>query len=180
MDNFLLQLATKFSHRLQSATGLTCFKVAKFGLFIATVTVVVHYVNRITHFVPELILSWVDVFCGPLILVGCVLNAVGCDRAHNSLYNSTTIDKRLIMKRGKTFRLFCIVLSFVDFVSFLVLVRTTPHPPVLVWILECGMSWGVTIFLYFSVVTPLPPGRSKVREFIKKLSHTLIPVRNTT
>lgn len=166
VDSFLLSACTKFSHALQRATGITCYFIAKLGVAIVGICVLVQILNYISPFVGEktsLLLFLVDF----IIVADVYQRSRACTKAEEHVFSGQLTKPRYILQYQITFfRILWLVIAIWDAMTVLFDHRSFLHI-----LYNDSFATGMVIFHYFIAVDPLPPGVSKVREFFRKLFH---------
>jgi hypothetical protein len=160
LDDQILAGCTKFAHWTQSSFGITNFRIAKFGRFLCFVWLALKIINRFRRFM-AMPTYGMDLFMAIIVAPLMAWEGSLCDRAEHSLYNSDALDiHRLLQFSGRPWRLLWLVMFALD-----AAVRAS------------GMlfSFGCLLFFYFITVIPLPPGRSKIREWLRNFFVRQVP-----
>jgi hypothetical protein len=177
LDAFLLERATRLSHWLQRTTGLTCYFIAKLGVFVAGSSLLVDIVNHFLKFLQTHTPLWVVVLNMFLFLV-MVLNSLDLTKADETIGDGV-LPRHLqpYVTQGPTWRLVVMSVTLVSaglfawdyfFGRYRFFMLEFMHA---VW-----FPAGMTVFYYFVAVLPLPPGKSKVRRWLENLRRTRVPV----
>lgn len=168
IDSKILRLCTLIAHGLQRAIGVTSYAVAKIGTGISAMSVLLDVVN---YFTPVLnrktgILS---LLIAPVLLAAMVLRSVVCQKADDALWSGSSVKPSELIEYmdGYGWRLFWIVLLFVDL--FAELLQPPRAHMILEYVNGVGFSMGISMFFYFIAVSPLPPGQSKLRQWVNIL-----------
>lgn len=183
IDNFILGGFTKFAHAFQILTGKTNFFLAKIGTTMAALEVGIHAVN---YFYPTLLgektngLLFILYLWLLSILFRDTLNLDKAEKNASTSSEKVMIDR--ITNRGTpAYRLILVFLSLDATIRLVVslLDKTTAHP--IHTFTSPLFFYGLIIFYYFTAVDPLPPAKSKVRQWFEKLSlASAKPVEATT
>lgn len=178
IDTFILSICTKISHALQRATGLTCYFIAKIGIAISTLDLIVETLNYFYKF-----LHFSTTVFGLVILTLCLLTmihrSIVCSKAEDHLWSGrlTRPAELLPYSESILWRILWVALFLIDiFCAFLGMHKY--HHIFLEVVSQCFFSLGLIIFYYFIAVNPLPPGMSKLRKWINNFSQVLTPVKN--
>lgn len=178
IDAKLLDLFTRFSHWFQRMTGKTNFFLAKFGVALCFLEVVVHILN---FYFP--ILSRKSTAFGVVmaLLVALILTVqmVKLDYAdHDLIFSSERVEDPTfwILSNGSTSWRLVWFLWFVwdVFMAFKEVPKSSsPFFEAISW----SFAAGTVVFSYFAAVTPLPPGKSKIREWLEGFNLFLKPAQ---
>ncbi len=171
VDAFVLTQCGRFSHWLQEMTGLTNFFVAKMAFSVFCVGSVMGVANYWWPFMD---------FKTNVVYVVCYFSAAlygstaiyCCNENEHRLYHAKLLYK---LVRGNedavmNFRLFFLGWSLLMLISTPVLLGVTTWKGVLTAVFGYFFVWGLCIGEFFIVVTPLPPGISKIRQFINNFA----------
>jgi len=173
VDDKLLDLCTKSSHKLQRATGITNYFVAKVGVGISSYALVIDLVNYVYQFFPEkgsIFSAGIEVIC----FADMIVRSIHCAKADKNLDN---IKPAFLFTYTRSN--FCRLLWagwFLFDVGTLFLEKLPVHYQTLYISRRVLFSLGLAIFYYFIAVNPLPPGKSKVREWIDSFGKVLRPI----
>jgi hypothetical protein len=175
-DNWILARCTTFAHWFQRLTGRTTYFIAKQGRFITFCSGVFNladYFLKLSADRPSIINAALTAF----VIVLLAHDGKLCDEADRHVQSGAdTLPKGIAasIRYGLFWRLL--------WISF-----TARYTVKLIWVTEHRLAvftenvlWclGVVIFFYFVAVVPLPPGKSKVREWIESFQRgKLSPVR---
>jgi len=162
MDAVVNGYCTKFSHALQRATGLTCYFVARIGLGLLALSIISEIINYYFRFLPERTSILTMVLCA-IILIACVSRSIAIQKGEDSIGRNVKPAELMRYMDGAGWRLLWIVFSIIDIFAF------KPSHPVTSFIQDEAFALGCALFYNFIIVTPLPPGQNKVREWIKGL-----------
>ena len=163
LDNKILEKLTKFSHWFQKMTGLTSYFFAKTGLAIATLSSIISLLNYFSKFLHR----GTDSFSIVLMVInllgfGIILNKI------NRYEDNVSSEIVKLFSFSIYLRIFFICFSIYDFVTLpIILSHKDSHYFILEVIAYVGFSWGFLIFIYFIEIIPLPPGKSRIRQFIE-------------
>jgi hypothetical protein len=169
IDFWLMIAATKISHRLQRATGLTCYFVARVGLAISVLSLVYCAVIVVFMTFP----FWGTFFKLSTVLFFGIICGQQWKRSHElikaeeRLYNSSQPTLSQFVRTPGPARVFWAigtVFGVAFDVYFGLVDKTAPY-----LFQQCGFYIGMTIFSYFGSVVPLPPGKSKLRKWIDSM-----------
>lgn len=167
-DNKVLEVCTKSSHKLQKATGLTNYFVAKMGVGITSLSLTVDIVNFLHQFLPYKTPTSGLVLDG-LCFLNMISNSIDCTKAEDRLDD---IKPSFLFRYRNRYNRFLwwgfLIFDSIRFYfshqyNFLNFARTE------------FFSVGLLIFYYFIAVDPLPPGKSKIREWIESFEKVLKP-----
>src|SRR5271168_5052658 len=87
-DAVIHDACTKFSHRLQRATGLTCYFVAKVGVGLIALSCIAEIINYYFRFLPDPTSLFLTVL-SVIILLSCVLRSVVIQKGEDSIGQNT-------------------------------------------------------------------------------------------
>lgn len=168
LDDKIRRAATKFAHGLQRATGLTSYFLARIGVLLAAFAIVIETVNYFHQFLLYKTTTFDLCIAGPLIaLLGW--RSIIITKAEESIgSNSKPSILMPYLTESYFWRITWVVFTLMD-----ILISCLIHSPSPVYetIRRVGFSSGITIFSYFILIDPLPPGTSKIREWISGLFH---------
>lgn len=174
LDTWLLALCTKFAHAFQRLTGKTNFFLAKIGIMIATLHMVIAMID---FWYPILLQEKTSLskFLFELVLLILTYSTVyDLDKADD--------EQQLSLERvmnpslpnrydryGWVFR--SLFLFFVVYDTGDVFFQSKHSSlSTLEMLHSVSLSFGITVFNYFVIVEPLRPGKSKIKQWIEKLS----------
>ncbi len=165
VDKMVLGLCTKFSHWLQRAVGLTNFFIAKIGLFISSLSLLVDVVNYWFKIVDHKTSLFSTIF-SVLILLSLAVDVHFCNKNEERLYSG----KATFFRRGASsepfFRILFLGLLFVHMLLFF----TFKSKSIIEVIDNHFFIIGAFVTIYFLSVTPLPPGMSKLRKLVENFA----------
>lgn len=170
LDAQVLLWCTKFAHWFQRLTGRTSFFIAKIGI---GMSIWAMFVSIMNYWVPLLAhkTTWGTVAVRSFLLLGFLLDSIRCNKAEERLLNGyvalphwVKLQRSIIGPMWRLLGLFVTVL--VIGVVFGIELRKLPWSIMRWEIIEAGFGPGFAIFMYFIHVDPLPPGTSKIREWI--------------
>ncbi len=160
VDDYCLTLCSRFSHWLQRTTGWTNFFVAKIGFCMFCIS---QFLGIANYWWPLImfktnILTLIFYFCGASYATRLIYY---CDENERRLYQAKLLYK--IEGNIRIIRLFFLGCSIIVLVCLPVVL-----PRMHIWeaVYSCFYIWGFCIGKFFIAVTPLPPGTSKIRQFI--------------
>lgn len=179
LDQAILNFCTKFSHKLQRATGITCYFLARIGVALTAISVIADAINYFHQFLPGKTILF-SVAVDGMILLSCFLRSVACQRGEESIGESTKPSELLLYMQTGLWRLVWVVFLVVDLFTTATHVFGAKHQPFMGTFLQQVMfSLGLSLFYYFIAVDPLPPGTSKVREWLSNFGRVLKPAYQT-
>ena len=159
VDTLLLRLCTKFSHALQRATGLTCYFVAKVGCGIVAISVVKIFLSDGSR-------HWVAAFFIFIWVTDMIYRTIQLGKIEDHFHSAATT-KHAFVKHSDSIIARIIWLLF--FALDVILRGDLGNK---------GLSFGLLVFYYFVAVDPMPPGKSKVREWIENLGRKQVLVES--
>ncbi len=172
VDDQLMLWCTRFAHWFQRLTSRTSFFLAKLGLGLCVWSLVGEVVNYWYPIFQEKTTIFGVVYRALLVL-GFLYDSIQCNKVEENLYDGrVTLPAWVIYQRvshGRVWRLFAvggtILVMTVAFLDLVVLNHTWK----VFWLerIREGYVPGLTIYMYFIQVDPLPPGMSKVREWVE-------------
>jgi hypothetical protein len=177
VDDWLISKSTKFAHWFQRLTGRTNFFLAKLGLLICGINVVLVIANYFTQFLAIRTPLFVT-FIYTLVLFLLVGYTVKLDEADRSQQQSEERAKVSITSSSALiWRMYWLINLLLQCP-----IAILTFEPTLVGILKeicsIGFFLGMVIFHYFIVVDPLPPRKSRIRQWVENISFGLSePVR---
>jgi hypothetical protein len=175
LDNLILSQATKIAHRFQRLTGLTTYFIANIGVGFSSLAIILDIFN---YFYPFLLhkTPLFGLIMDILIVFMMIKDSIFLIKANEHVGSNVKpaeIYRALIW--GSFLRPFWfgfLILDIISFISFISLFHKYKFA-VPSFFGDVGFSLGLTIFYYFVAVEPLPPGKSKIREWIE--SSTFVP-----
>ena len=175
LDEFTLSKLTKFAHWFQRMTGRTNYFLAKMGVLIILASITLTIVSYVAPTVPqEDRPSLIIVFLFGIFGIGEVCRMTELDKAERDFLNSTSSNPaKWSFPKEPTHRVFWIFACGIT-----VLMSITYPRPTTIWTLGRDLfPFGVVLFRYFVDVNPLPPGKSKVKEFFEAVAAYLSPAK---
>jgi hypothetical protein len=165
LDSFLLARATRFSHAIQRTTGITNYFIAKVGVGIAAIGLLADIVNYFLHLILPSPTLWIVVL-DFLFLIDMIWRSLILSRAdeHNWSSNRAKPAELLRFTESYLWRLFWFGAFIVD--CFRIVGHRQSQYFGLIVAQKAGLSLGLCIFGYFVAVDPLPPGMSKLRQWL--------------
>jgi len=166
LDFDLRKICFYISDKTQDLIGLTCYGIAKIGVGICAITVILQQLNFLFQFLSiktSLVLFVINfVWIFVLLDYGRL-----CDKAQASVYDS--ILPLELMRYLTTSSLF----SRIIWLGFLPLglysTLTSPPFSIASFLFSAGLDIGMLIYLYFMSILPKPPETSKLRQFFSSL-----------
>lgn len=172
LDNFILAGCTKFSHWFQRLTGRTNYFLAKIGLILTVASISVSVISYVLPILPIKRPLWF-VFLLGLIAIFEIGRMTKLDKAEKNAMSSAEQTKPFFNNTGKVDRMIWFFLS-----GWSIIVTSTVTPiSVFVIIDSCFFPVGLLIFHYFIEVNPLPPCKSKIKEFSESISAFFSPAK---
>jgi hypothetical protein len=168
LDKTALALATKIAHKLQRLTGLTSYSVARIGIAISATTLILGAINYGRQFL-AFHTSFSEMVGNGICLIPLVWRTAILQKAEESLGSNVKPAILLIqLTESPRWRLiWAIVLLVEALFSWPALIRS--HYIFCEGFYAVGYPLGVLVFSYFVAVDPLPPGTSKLREWLGNL-----------
>jgi hypothetical protein len=170
IDDAMHAACTKFSHRLQQFCGLTNYFIARIGVGCTAISVIAGVINYYHQFLP-MKSGIIEVVLGILILLSCVSRSIACQKGEDSVGANVKPAHVLFYTERPFWRVLWVGFSVMDF--FFMFLH---HPWFLAWIQTGAFSFGCALFYNFIIVNPLPPGTSKIREFLNSFGRQPVPV----
>ena len=174
LDEKILAFCTKFAHQVQWLTGRTNFFIAKIGIGITALAVLIDIANYFQQF----LYAKTDVVT--LIMFGLypvflVFKSHECDKADTAVSNSERALPKVspMACESPAWRLFFVALSIFSLAHFSGSFAVMTYP--LLEALSRCFALGIVVHDYFIMVVPLPPGTSKIREWLGKFKFTPAP-----
>lgn len=180
VDSKLLAFFSKISHRFQKLTGRTNFFLAKMAvciLALSSLTIIADYFLSLAGG----LISVISAIMTLVSMIEVIFWMGGCDEAENRVY----AEERSKYDFGEHidsiwWRTGSAALSIL-WVGPTLLHLASPKGTLPFKILFGLYAPAITIFSYFIVVDPLPPGKSKIREWVEAFSawfRLLVPARS--
>lgn len=180
IDARLLALFTMFSHKFQRLTGRTNFFLAKLSVALVMLSVAVELVN---YWIPILSRksTLFNVATNGIIAIWLVMCAYQCDEADNQLFSSekAKYDFLAFWVDPSILRIMWLCLSWVALIIYTPTLFA-PKVSIIFDIIDFSYAHGGALFYYFLSVDPLPPGKSKIREWVEAFAagfKRLVPAR---
>lgn len=157
IDVAVLAACTRASHALQRATGLTNFFVAKVGISLFSIGLIAQI---LAYWMPSDRRSDIsDLIAALVMLGGAEYYRRHCEANESRLWRGDILLPPPFVFLV-VFRLFSLSFLVTRFVVF-----DRPHA-LLTW-LQNLFSLGYAMFVYFVAILPLPPGQSRVQQFVQ-------------
>jgi hypothetical protein len=173
IDDKILAQCTKVAHAFQRYTGKTTYTLAKIGIYIAAIGVIMEVFNYFHKFL-ETETNAVDFVVNFILFLYLVWCSSLCIKAEDEAAISSDIKPRKLIGLGLFYdsyvwRLYWVAAFLIFFtVSSFRLVYITSFK--LVDAIDVvSFQFGFMLFYYFIVVNPLPPGTNRIREWITNL-----------
>lgn len=178
IDALILSFFTKISHKFQIWTSRTNFFLAKLTISLLELSVILSLLNI---FIPLL-----DPKTNPV--TGVTVGGIWIywiskdweklkDAENRSLHEEQAKTSFFIPGQNCFERLAWLIMFFL--LNFKQLINGVLHPKVH-WIIEL-IVWSfllqVAVYTYFTSITPLPPGRNKVRQWLESFFLKPAPIR---
>jgi len=182
IDKRILALFTKFSHWFQRLTGQTNFFLARVFLFLVVTEMIVRLLNYWLHFLSRKT-TIIDVVVSPVLVLFSVIYLHCLHQADEQIYRDNTVKPFIqhLFESGSAGS--AITMVFMRVLGMILIVLALPMDVEdllfrkleknVVWALEAYTSFGLAyfiVFIYFVLVDPLPPGKSKVRQWVESVS----------
>lgn len=174
IDDAIISYCTRISHRLQRATGLTNYFIAKIGLGIACLSLGYEILNYFHQFLFDKTPLW-DMIVASFVLCDMVFRSLLLSRFEDS---QSDVKPNFLMweiNRGYKWRIACLGVSILLFFTFMVGLGNKPNP-LREFIAYNVFPVGCAIFWYFILVDPMPPGKSRIREWLDNLRRKQVPI----
>ncbi|MEK7643540.1 MAG: hypothetical protein AAB372_03805 [Patescibacteria group bacterium] len=169
IDAFMLAQCTRVAHWLQRTTGRTTYSIAKCFLSLAMLSDIIRALNYWGHFLVMgySLLSVITII--PMTGV-FLLYSYLCDKSDADLLSSqlASVKKPFFLALGEPkFRIIQLAVSISENLVILHIL-TLSRMPILDIIAESWVTY-MMLFCYFASVDPLPPGISKLHEWLESL-----------
>jgi len=167
LDDWLLDLATKISHRFQKLTGKTNFFIARFFCLLYIVAILSFCTLGILNMFVAIMGKWFFFVIMPAFFFEVILKITLIKRTYHA--EKMALDENPIrtFEIGPGGRLF----TLATVIPFML----TASISILYGAVGCLVSFALALFYYFLEVVPLPRHKSKIREWIEKLIVALKP-----
>lgn len=180
LDNYILSLFTKFCHWFQRLTGKTNFWLAKFTVFLMFFRDGIYLYNYWFPVLKQKTSLFDAVFVGLIAPLWSMWALWNCDQGEANKYSETKTKSRLSLIYSQKFRKFYLVFNFFILLTegISVFAKEGTLSFKLVYVI---LGNAVTAFIYLVVVDPLPPGKSKIQEWIEGFNagfKKLVPISN--
>ena len=165
VDDALLRICTRFSHKLQRTVGLTNYFIAKIGVAMAALSLLAEILNYSYKFLRYYHIGTFALAIDGFLLLSMILRTLHLSEAENNLD-----DIKPAALKGYTgslgWRIFWLIALLVDWIA----IARPPREPrfLLAVVVTTFFSNGMLIFYYFVEVNPLPPAKSKLKEWLEK------------
>ena len=181
LDKKILALVTRICHKFQRITGRTNFFLAKLALFLVWMSIAVSTANfwlPLLHRKTDLF----SLFLYVMISIGLLVDLKNCDKAEGQALEESKAKVNFdSLSSSWLWRVLWLVIALWD-IAFNLPTSIGDSKGFLVfkciYFLFCP---GFTAFYYLINVEPLPPAKSKVREWIEAFAtglQKLVPVKN--
>jgi hypothetical protein len=170
IDSVILAFCTKLSHALQKATGLTNYFIANIGVALMAISCMFSIANYFHQIFAEKT-NVVDAVVSSAVLFITVRFSYYCTQAHDQLVTGSNVKPTELMDLIIVWPCrFILVLCVIGDI----LLSALLYKPGFQWIFsrvsKISYPLGLAIFLYFIAVDPLPPGKSRVREWLESFT----------
>lgn len=174
LDGAVLAWCTRLAHSVQRATGISNFLIARAGVAFTALSVLADVGNYFLHFSKHST-SFAFLCFDGLILFSLILNSAACTRSHDQLFTSAELSISQSLVSSPFWSLLWFLVFLLD--SGQVAWEHPAHLLLLEIVRNPCFSFGQALFFYFASVHPLPPSKSKIRQFVDSLGRRLIPCR---
>jgi hypothetical protein len=182
IDAALLRIATRFAHWFQRWTGRTSFFLAKCGVMLWALECLIDLFNHYLTPIPGLptMATFETVFTIVIILVA-IARCTLLDKADAAIRAGARVLPAYVMVTRNSsawwIRLLFVAMSLLT-LPMVVIAAFVPYA-LIIMLRHSGM-FGITAFEYFIMVDPLPPGVSKVRQWVASWTGRPRPIEGTT
>lgn len=168
IDGALLGLYTKISHRFQRFTGRTNFFLAKCALFVYGSCALIYMGN---YWLPLLARESgiLIVFLRLVILAGVSIDMMTCDQAEEESLLSEQRKKYDFLMFEPFLKPLLLIGVILEIFSGPIIIMS-PKGMIFFKVIENLFFLALFSFCYFREVVPLPPGKSKVREWAENIA----------
>lgn len=174
IDDYLLSFFTKLSHKFQKLTGKTNYFLARICLIGILVSTVISCLNYWFPLLAED--AYQNIPMAPVIMTPILLITVA-----NQMYKCDEEDKNLLLRSDiktrpfsevSTFgsRMFFGILAIFDLLGFYKILFLDESGVLIFKLMHNFFTVYVFFYLYFVIINPLPPGKSKVQEWVESFS----------
>jgi hypothetical protein len=170
LDDKIHTICTSLSHKLQQFCGLTNYFIARVGVALTAISVIADVINYYHRFLP-FASGIVGVVFDGLILISCISRSIACQRGDESVGNNTKPAHVLFYTERPFWRVLWVALTIWD-----TAIAVFSTNPLLAWLQLGTFSLGCAVFYNFIIVTPMPPGTNKVREWLSSFGRQPQPV----
>ncbi|MEK7560169.1 MAG: hypothetical protein AAB522_02625 [Patescibacteria group bacterium] len=176
VDGKILEFFTKISHKFQRLTGRTNFFLARLclsGMAIGLLLSVISYWIPLLHRKTNLFWVFVEIF----VVLRLTFDVKELEKAEEQNFFGEVTQKpilRLLPVHNHIFRVFVFAANI--FLTGIVLLAVATGifetaTTTFFTIIDHVLTWpAATCFCYFAVVTPMPPGKSKIREWVENFA----------
>lgn len=173
VDDEILSFFTKISHKFQRLTGRTNFFLAKCCISVFGIGLLLHIANYWFHFLNHKT-KWTD-FIFLILVPFLLLDTKALDEVEEKKFSSEAAQKPFLYTcwHGYLLRLFALAIAFLMLgLIILTVIDMVPIKSKLFEIIDTVSGWpAIACYNYFSIVVPLPPGKSKIREWIENFAN---------
>ena len=168
LDAFILDRLTRFCHWFQRLTGKTNYFLAKIFLFLALNSILVRIIN---HWIPLLgyeTYLFFEILIALVIFPLYINDIYSCDKSENRLLSGNELSKERFYSVNLNsifWRILWLLLALIDVLSFISVFYT--QRGVLLFKLLDDFALFIFLVSYLLNVEPLPPGKSKIKEWIE-------------
>lgn len=176
LDERLLAACTRFSHWLQRNFGISNYFVAKIGIAFAGVDGlldIANYFHRILAFKSSIVLLFL-VCPYTFLLIWRSKSLTDAETRMLSERDQRTLDP--LLQSSVVLRVM-FVGGLVPLLLQLPFIKVGNYPALDVFD-HISFPFGLALYYCFVAVDPLPPGKSRVRQWLDSFSHVLVPARS--
>lgn len=175
IDDKILLFFTKISHKFQRLTGRTNFFLAKCCISVLAIGLLLHAAN---YWFPLLSheTSLFSFFFQIFVVIIISLDVNRLDKAEKESFYSEVAQKRYFVfgEHYYKWRLLVVALAlFSLFCIYLIAIGILPAKTSKFFEIICEFAFWpmLTCYDYLTIIMPLPPGKSKIREWIENFTN---------
>lgn len=171
IDESILELFTKFSHWFQRLTGRTNYFLAKICVFLMITSMLFIIINiwvPILSYIPSSTARLFEPFLFLIGMLACILQIYILDKSENNLYEASERVRAPSFFEGSYRWRLVLGLMSILFLSLFFLPDSRKGILIANIFFYCYplFFWLAS---YFVMVDPLPPGKSKVRQWVENI-----------